>query len=73
MVKNGNTTESVSVSLPSNLIQLMDMLAGKLDVSRSDFVKKAIKAFISLNLETLSGQGAQDFWDQLYKETFNRS
>jgi metal-responsive CopG/Arc/MetJ family transcriptional regulator len=69
--KNG--TESVSVSLDGQIIQLMDSAAGHLDLNRSKFVEKAIKAYILSNAEILSGDGSSTFWDKVYQYHYSKS
>ena len=69
--KNG--TETVSASLPGNIIDLLDKCAGVQDLSRSKVIERAIKHYLlSAHPEMLS-MGASDFWDKYYQDVFNKS
>jgi hypothetical protein len=51
----------------------MDSAAGHLDLNRSKFVEKAIKAYILSNAEILSGDGSSTFWDKVYQYHYSKS
>lgn len=44
-----DTTETFTVSIPSYLIEEMDLLCVKRDLNRSAFVKRALKKYIALH------------------------
>ena len=73
MAKNGNGNETISISLPGNVLDLIDKSAGVLDLNRSKFIERAIKKYLLSNAVELSGMGHFDFWDKVYREVFNKS
>ena len=73
MAKNGTNSETISVSLPGNILDLIDKSAGILDLNRSKFIERAIKQYLLTHAVELSGIGHSDFWDKVYREVFNKS
>jgi hypothetical protein len=67
MPKN-NTTETVSFSLPSDLIDILDYCCGQLDVNRSAAAKLAIKHWIAVEISK-----RPEFWHRLSYGITNRS
>jgi hypothetical protein len=57
----GSKTESVSVSIESDLIQALDHVCYLRDVSRSCFIRQAIKQAIALEFAR-----DPDFWNRVY-------
>ena len=73
MAKNGNGNETISISLPGDIIDLVDKCAGIQDLPRSKLIERAIKIYILSNAVELSGMGHSDFWGKVYSEVFNKS
>ena len=61
-----NTTESVSVSLESRLISVIDSICERKDFSRSNFIKRAVKKYIG----QIQSEDPK-FWDRLYYDNEN--
>ena len=53
---NGETTESISVSLPGWLIDELDSARERLDLTRSDFMRRAVRKYILLEKD------CPEFW-----------
>lgn len=66
MPKNGK--EGITVSLDADLIAVIDYVAGRLDVSRSQFIKDASKMYIAVQLSE-----QPEFWDRVYHGVNNRT
>lgn len=65
---NGSKTESVSISLESDFIAVLDYLAYTLDVSRSDLCRRFLKQGAALELSK-----PPSFWDRVYYGVQNES
>jgi len=54
-------TENISISLPSDMIELLEEFCDRKDFSKSGFIRRAIKKYMFL-------QSCDDkiLWDQLY-------
>ena len=62
-----NTSENISVSLPSWLIEIMDHICEYHDLSRSNLVKRALKKEILFRAENPT------IWKVVYKEMKDKS
>jgi len=67
-IKLNNASETVSISLPGWLIELLDDVCEQTDFNRSTFCKRAIKRAI-----LLSKTDDLDVWEKLYKEIQGKS
>lgn len=65
-IKLNNGSESVSVSLPGWLIEILDEICERKDFTRSTFCKRAIKKAILLNMVD-----DYHFWERLYHDVQN--
>ena len=63
-----NGKEGITVSLDSDLIATIDYVSGRLDISRSQFIKEAAKNFIALQIAE-----DPDFWARVYHGVHNRT
>lgn len=61
------TTEGITVSIKSDLLPIIDELAGILDLSRSSLVNVALKSFIKLKIDRLDPR----FMSKLYQSLFD--
>ncbi|MCK4820345.1 hypothetical protein KA005_31565 [bacterium] len=67
-IKLNGASETISISLPGWLIELLDDVCEQKDFSRSTFCKRAVKNAILLSkIDDLS------VWEKLYKEVQERS
>lgn len=73
MPKYGDAKESVSISISSKFLEIIDRAAGHLDMTRSDFITKATQSYILQNQVRLSGKGAELFWCEFYKNFLRKS
>lgn len=60
-------TETISVSLPTWLIDLLDEVCVRKDFSRSCFTKRAIKQYILHQIDD------PDLWEQIYTKLMTDS
>ena len=61
-IKRNKTTENISISLPSWLLEIVDYHCDAHDFNRSSLIKRAVKQYISRKRsEDVS------FWDAEYK------
>lgn len=67
-IKLNNASETISISLPGWLIELLDDVCEQRDFNRSTFCKRAVKSAILLSkIDDL------DVWEKLYKEVQEKS
>lgn len=66
-IKLNNGSESVSISLPGWLIEILDDVCERKDFTRSTFIKRATKKAILLNLTDDSA-----FWERVYHDIQNK-
>lgn len=55
------TTESVSVSLPTWLLEVLDEMCAQHDFTRSSFIKRATRKYI------LSKSDNPNLWEKIYR------
>jgi metal-responsive CopG/Arc/MetJ family transcriptional regulator len=60
MTRLSKKTETISISLPSWMIELMDETCHRQDFSRSCFVRKSLKKYL------LAKNDSPDLWESLY-------
>jgi len=68
LIKLNNASETISISLPGWLIEILDDVCEQTDYNRSTFCKRAIKRAI-----LLSKTNDLDVWEKLYKEVQEKS
>jgi len=63
-----NTSEGISVSLPSSLIEIVDYHRGKSDHTRASYIMRAVKKYIA-------SERAEDmsFWREEYQRIYKES
>ena len=64
-VKLVKTTENISITLPSWLLEILDEVCEEQDFNRSTFAKKAIKKYL------LYKHDKPSIWQKIYQETMN--
>jgi metal-responsive CopG/Arc/MetJ family transcriptional regulator len=66
-MKLDKATESVSISIPSWLLQILDEVCEQKDFCRSTFAKRAIKKYL------LSHMDNPTLWKSIYNEIIEKS
>jgi len=66
-MKLDKSTESVSISLPTWLLQILDEVCEEKDFNRSTFAKRAIKKYLLYHVE------CPTLWQQIYNMTTGKS
>jgi len=56
------TTENISISIPSWLLEEVDIYCDHNDFTRSKFVSRAIRKYLLLKTDSM------DLWEQIYNE-----
>ena len=67
-IKLNGASESISISLPGWLVEMLDDICEQKNFSRSTFCKRAIKKAILLNKID-----NRELWEKLYKEVQEES
>lgn len=58
-----NDTETISISLPCWMLEIVCMSCQEHDISKSQFIKDAIKSYLPQKLPIKNSE----FWEALYK------
>ena len=61
------TSENISITLPSWLIQITDEFCERHDQSRSSLIRKALKHYLAGEL-----QHDNDYWQKVYSSYFDK-
>jgi len=61
-IQDNKATESFSVSLPGWLLESMDMVCEKRDFNRSSFIRRAVKKYILMQIDS------PKLWNKIYQE-----
>ena len=62
------TTETITVSLPSNLIELIDIAAREFDFSRSKFISHAVRDKVASTFYKSSSMIRDEFYQAVLKQ-----
>ena len=66
MPKLSPKSETVSISLPSWMIEILDETCHRQDFTRSCLIKRALKRYL------LSKNDTPELWEELYDRLFNK-
>ena len=61
-------TENISISLPGNLIDLLDSACDRYDFTRSNLMKRALKKYLAQKYAN-----SPEFWDEAYQRFIDSS